>query len=108
MFTPFHLFEKVYIIFYQAKYFILVFFIFLVFFLAKFRYAIQNFLLNNNSFLLLQVLLITVPLTLVVLASFFSTINLGSWEELNYTLLFIPSIFYLLAINFEKKLFFTF
>ena len=108
MFTPFHLFGKVYFLFYQAKYFILIFLGLMVFFLAKYRTTIQNFLLKNDSLLLPQVMLITAPLTLVVLTSFFSTINLGSWEELNYTLLFIPSIFYLLAKNFEKKSFFTF
>ena len=108
MFTPFHLFGKVYFLFYQAKYFILILLGFMIFFLAIYRPAIQNFLLKNDSLLLPQVMLITAPLALVVLTSFFSTIDLGSWEELNYTLLFIPSIFYLLAKNFEKKLFFTF
>lgn len=107
MFTPFHLFGKVYLLFDQIKYFFSIF-LFLVFFiLVKYKFVIKNFFLKKDSLLLTQVVLISAPLSLVVFASLFSTSSFGSWEELNYTLLFMPSIFYLLAKNCEKKLFFT-
>ena len=107
MFTPFHLFGKVYSMLYPIKYYILISLFLFIFNLVRYKLFIKNFFTGKNYFLLLQVLLISVPLSLVVLVSIFSTNSFKSWEELNYTLLFIPSICYLFAKFLNKKTIFT-
>ena len=107
MFTPFHLFGKLYSLMLPIKYILVFGFIFIFLVEIKYKIISKNLIKKNNN-LLFHILVLTIPLILSIIASLYQINNFAVWEELNYSLLFLPSILYYVAIKYKKELQFIF
>lgn len=102
MYTPFHLFGKLYSLIFPLKYVFIICIIFIIWLEIKYKIITTN--INQNNIFFYQVILIAFPLCLAILLSLLKTKNLATWEELNYALIFLPSVLYFVAINYKKDL----
>ncbi len=103
MYTPFHLFGKLYSLMFPFKYILAFGFVLILLIEIKYKILMKNLIQKNNN-LFFHVLILTIPLLLAIFSSLLQTNDFAGWEELNYSLIFLPSIFYFTAIKYKKEL----
>mgnify|MGYP001231263978 CR=1 FL=1 len=95
-FPPFHLFSKgIYFILSVKLATSIIIILFLIFCMLLFK-KIKFNQLNKKYFYYLNYLVLIIPLLYISLSRVFVIDNLAKWEALNYFMIFLPSLYYLI------------
>lgn len=102
-FPPLHLFSKaLYFINYSIyiSLFLFIFFLVFLFYLSNFS---KKYINKKINFYYLNYVVLILPLLFISILGFISSDNIKTWEELNYTTIFVPSLYFLILSNLFKK-----
>jgi len=104
LFTPFHILQKGWHLLYFVKFYILIFFIILFFFVRKINFQKKIFIHIKKNIIFLNIFFYVFPIFFVCFADLIENKMVTKWEGLNYFLLIVPSIYFLINLYLNKLL----
>ena len=95
-FPPFHLFSKGLYFLLSVKFSLILLIIIFLIILILFQRKINLRFLNKNYYYYLNYIVLIIPLSFISLSRIFVVDQLANWESLNYFMIFLPSLYYLI------------